>query len=257
MLRSYIQRGAILLLIAAMLFAGCGDRKEEAGGKGHGHDHGAESPSGASFKAGQGVRVTDETRKILGLKIADVTEEKLPHEIRFTAQVDDALPNRLVPATNRTARTLLASGWVTPAQAALIRAGMAVQFVTPSGDTVEGTVQKVHSALASGDAEIEATLSDFAAFKPGDFVSAIITLPRTNTVTVIPQSALLRTSEGTFIYVVNGPAYFRTAVKVGATSHGRVEITGGLLAGDAVVTTPVQTLWLIELRAVKGGWHSH
>jgi len=36
-----------------------------------------------------------------------------------------------------------------------------------------------------------------------------------------------------------------------------VEIVDGLLAGDAVVTKPVQTLWLIELRATKGGGHSH
>ena len=36
-----------------------------------------------------------------------------------------------------------------------------------------------------------------------------------------------------------------------------VEITDGLLAGDQVVTKPVETLWLIELRATKGGGHSH
>ncbi len=74
---------------------------------------------------------------------------------------------------------------------------------------------------------------------------------------VVPQSALLRTSEGTFVYAVNGDAYFRTAVKVGTEADGWVEITDGLLAGDAVVTKPVQTLWLIELRATKGGGHSH
>jgi hypothetical protein len=30
-----------------------------------------------------------------------------------------------------------------------------------------------------------------------------------------------------------------------------------LLEGDTVVTRPVQTLYLIELRATKGGGHSH
>ncbi len=249
---------ASALLMAGLLLMGCnpkdgdghGHGKEEAGGKEHGHDHGAESPSGASFKAGKGVSVTDETKRILGLKVADVTEDKLPHEIRFTAQVYDTLPTRPI-------RTALASGLVAPAQAALVRAGMAVRFSAPSGATAEGTVKEVHAALALGDAEIDAFLPADAAFKSGDFVSAILTLPRTNTVTVIPLSALLRTSEGNFVYAVNGPAYFRTAVKVGATSNDRVEITDGLLAGDAVVTTPVQTLWLIELRAVKGGGHSH
>lgn len=261
------QRAAyvLTLLVAGLFLTGCNHKegdghdhgKEEAGGKEHGHDHGAESPSGASFKAGKGVSVTDETKKILGLKVADVTEEKLPHEIRFTAQVYDTLPNRLTPVTNRPARTVLVSGFVALAQAALVRTGMTVHFSAPSGATAEGTVKEVHSALALGDAEIDAFLPADAAFKSGDFVSAILTLPRTNTVTVIPQSALLRTSEGNFVYAVNGPAYFRTAVKVGAESNDRVEITDGLLPGDQVVTTPVQTLWLIELRAVKGGGHSH
>jgi hypothetical protein len=100
---------ALTLLTAGLFLTGCNHKegdghdhgKEEAGGKEHGHDHGAESPSGASFKAGKGVSVTDETKKILGLKVADVTEEKLPHELRFTAQVYDTLPNRLTPVTNR------------------------------------------------------------------------------------------------------------------------------------------------------------
>jgi multidrug efflux pump subunit AcrA (membrane-fusion protein) len=63
----------------------------------------------------------------------------------------------------------------------------------------------------------------------------------------------LRAVDGTFVYAVNGDSYFRTAVKVGAESESMVEITDGLLAGDAVVTKPVDVLWLIELRATKGG----
>jgi len=253
------------LLAAGLLLTGCNHKegdghdhgKEGADGGHEGHGHGAESPSGASFKAGKGVSVTDETKKILGLRVTDVVEEKLPHQIQFTAQVYDKLPNRLTPVTNRSGRTLLASGFVAPAQAALVRAGMTVQFTSPAGVRAEGTVKEVHSSLALGDAEIDAHLPDSGTFKSGDFVSGSITLARTNEVAVIPLSALLRTSEGTFVYAVNGDAYFRTAVKAGAESGDRVEITDGLLAGDSVVTTPVQTLWLIELRAVKGGGHSH
>ena len=80
---------------------------------------------------------------------------------------------------------------------------------------------------------------------------------REEAVAAIPQSALLRTTEGSFVYAVNGDAYFRTAVKTGAEVDGWIEITDGLLAGDQVVTRPVETLWLIELRATKGGGHSH
>ena len=253
------------LLAAGLLLTGCNHKegdghdhgKEGAGGGHEGHGHGAESPSGASFKAGKGVSVTDETKKILDLKVVDVAEERLSHQVQFTAQVYDALPNRLTHITNRPTRTLLASGLVAPAQAALVRAGMTVQFTNPAGATAKGTVKEVHSSLALGDAEIDAVLPESTGFKSGDFVQGTLTLPRTNMVSVIPQSALLRTPEGTFVFAVNGPAYLRTAVKVGAESNDRVEITDGLLAGDAVVTQPVQTLWLIELRAVKGGGHSH
>lgn len=255
------------LLLASSLITGCGRKegdghdhaKEEGHSEedGHGHGHGEESPSGASFKAGKGVIVTDETKKILGLEVADVMEELLPQTIQFVAQVYDTGRNHLTPVANSPSRMLQASGFVAPAEAALVRAGMAVRFNARTGATAEGVVKDIHSSLALGDAEIDAILPNSDGFKPGDFAPAIITLPRTNTVTVIPLSALLRTSEGNFVYAVNGTAYYRTAVKIGATSSDRVEITDGLLAGDQVVTTPVQTLWLIELRAVKGGGHSH
>ena len=67
----------------------------------------------------------------------------------------------------------------------------------------------------------------------------------------------MRAADGTFVYTINGNAYFRTAVKIGAEAEGFVEVTDGLLSGDVVVTKPVEKLWLIELRATKGGGHSH
>ncbi|MHB9009863.1 MAG: hypothetical protein ACYDC1_23380, partial [Limisphaerales bacterium] len=76
------------LLVAGSLLVSCG-RKESDGDKdGDGHDHGAEkagdkdngqghgeeeSPSGASFKASKGVIVTEETKKLLGVEVTDVT----------------------------------------------------------------------------------------------------------------------------------------------------------------------------------------
>jgi multidrug efflux pump subunit AcrA (membrane-fusion protein) len=74
---------------------------------------------------------------------------------------------------------------------------------------------------------------------------------------VVPKSAVLASAEGNFVYVVNGEAYLRTAVKTGVEAEGLVEVTDGLLAGDVVVTRPVEKLWIIELRATKGGGHSH
>jgi hypothetical protein len=46
-------------------------------------------------------------------------------------------------------------------------------------------------------------------------------------------------------------------VRTGAESSEYIEITDGLYAGDIVVSNPVEMLYLIELRATKGGGHSH
>ena len=76
-------------------------------------------------------------------------------------------------------------------------------------------------------------------------------------VLTVPRSAVLEAAGGTFVFVVNGATYLRTAVKTGARSADHVEITDGLYAGDTVVTTAVDQLWLAELRLTKGGGHSH
>jgi multidrug efflux pump subunit AcrA (membrane-fusion protein) len=74
---------------------------------------------------------------------------------------------------------------------------------------------------------------------------------------VVPGSAVLETVYGPFVYVANGRALLRTAVRLGARRGGDVEITDGLYGGDQVAVRPVETLYLIELRATKGGGHSH
>src|SRR5262245_7535677 len=84
-----------LLLTVLAVCVGCshkddhdhGQKESHANDGGHGQDHGAASPSGASFKPGKGIMLTEETRKILGVEVVDVTEGKLPTQIRLTVQV--------------------------------------------------------------------------------------------------------------------------------------------------------------------------
>jgi multidrug efflux pump subunit AcrA (membrane-fusion protein) len=150
------------------------------------------------------------------------------------------------------------SGFVPLNKAATLRPGQPVQIQTRTNESLAGVVLAVEQPLSLGESEVIVGLTNATdKLKPGDFLAAVITLPRDESVATIPRPALLRTSEGPFVYAVNGDAYFRTAVKVGSEADGWVEITDGLLAGDQVVTKPVQTLWLIELRATKGGGHSH
>ena len=257
-------------LLAVLVSGGCGHKegdghdheKEEAHGKddghAHRHGHGAESPSGASFKAGKGVIVTEETKKLLGVEIADVAERKLPNEIGFTVQVFGEKHHHLLNQEDHSACDVHGAGFVSTNTAAAVQVGQFVRLLNGTNGALAGVVLAVQKALALGEAEIVVGISNATTtLKPGEFVAARISVPRADAVAAIPQSALLRTSEGSFVYAVNGDAYFRTAVKTGVEADGWVEIADGLLAGDQVVVQPVQTFWLIELRAVKGGGHSH
>lgn len=70
---------------------------------------------------------------------------------------------------------------------------------------------------------------------------------------VLPAPALLRTSEGAFVFAQNGQRWLRTQVRVSAESAGMAEIADGLLEGDVVAVAGVWDLWLAELQAIKGG----
>ena len=252
-----------LILLCACGGAGCSkkesktDSKEEAGKEGgHGHEEG-EEPPGASFKPGKGVILTDETREILGVEVVDVTEQKLPKEFSFNVQVFGEKHHHQRDTNDHSGCDVHASGLISSNAAAALKSGQPVQ-VLKATNSIAGVVLTVQKALSMGESEVVVGLSNAAtALKAGEFLSARITQPRDEAVPVIPKSAVLRTSEGTFVYVVNGTAYFRTAVVTGSQAGGFVEIKEGLLPGDQVVTKPVETLWLIELRATKGGGHSH
>ena len=251
--------------LCSFLLAGCGKKseanhdpaKEEAGEK-DAHGHGEEAPAGASFKPGKGVIFTDETRTILGVEVVDVTEQKLPREFTFNVQVYGEKHHHQLNPEDHSGCDVHASGLVSSNVAATVKAGQLVKILKATNTIAAGVVLNVQKALALGESEIVVGISNAATIlKAGEFLSASIAQPREDVVTVVPKSAVLQTSEGAFVYAANGDAYFRTAVKLGSQGGGFIEITDGLLAGDRVVTTPVETLWLIELRATKGGGHSH
>ncbi len=235
------------ILSLALLGTGCSgnqgaaENKEEAG-----HE---ESPSGASFKAGKGVALTDETRKILNVEIADVAEENLPQVVRFNAQV--------FADRTHTGYDLHGSGFLPAEKAAFLKPKQPVRL-TAGNEILEGFVVGIQKALAHGENEVIVGITSVGTkIRDGEFVTVVVVLPREKPVTVVPSSSILETAEGTFVYAVNEASYYRTAVKTGSENEGKTEIVDGLYLGDQVVTKPVETLWLIELRATKGGGHSH
>lgn len=70
---------------------------------------------------------------------------------------------------------------------------------------------------------------------------------------LIPLTAILQTSEGTFAYVVNGTRLLRTPLRLGARKGATIVVTEGLFEGDSVAVAGVNYLWFAELQSLKGG----
>ena len=86
-----------------------------------------------------------------------------------------------------------------------------------------------------------------------DFCSVRWQMASVDAPVAVPDSALLKTTEGVFVYLVKDKRFVRTEVMTGAMGEGFTEINEGVASGDMVVTNPVQTLWLTELKLKTGG----
>ena len=253
------------------ILTGCGHKEHdghshnhshgtEGEAHGHGHEHEQNEGTSATFKPGEGVRLSEETRKNLGVEIAAVTERKLPMEIQFTAQVFGEDHKATAAETYHAECTAKATGLIAQEKAGPVRPGTPLQLRTKSGEPLSGVVLGVTKALAIGDVEVIMGITNAAAqLTSGDFLSVAITIPREQPAWVVPSAAVLRSAQGSFVYVVKGEAYFRTAVKTGVEAEGMVEISDGVAAfkPPEARNAAVEKLWLIELRATRGGGHSH
>jgi hypothetical protein len=213
--------------------------------------------TGASFKEGVGIQLGETTRVSIGLELATVEERVLAADVRVTAQVyreaHEASQNQ-----GEAAGYAYASAWVDPALAERLPPHTGLQV--EGHPSVTGRVLRVDRTASAngGRAELLLQLPDGEhPWKIGTFVHLSPLDAAGPPVTVIPDSAVLETVYGPFVYVVNGRSLLRTAVRLGARSGHAVEVIDGLYGGDQVAVRPVETLYLIELRATKGGGHSH
>ena len=193
--------------------------------------------NGAQFKKGEGLSLTEEMSKSIGLQTADVEEQKIASRLQFTL-----LPR---PGTNE------ATGWLKAGQAEKIQTGADVEVSSQPGK--KGKVKSVEKQVLSTLMDYEITVVTEDPLAAGAEVQASVLLPEAEAAASIPRSALLSTAEGHFVYAKNGKFYYRMGVTVGAMNENHVEITEGLYAGDEVVTTPVMSLWMAELQVLRGG----
>ncbi|MCC6415613.1 MAG: hypothetical protein IT582_06865 [Opitutaceae bacterium] len=223
---------------AVLVFVGCGKpaSSEEAG-----HDHsehaGAdESAEGVTFKEGRGLQIPSNVVKALNVLTVEAEERPLSAELQITAQIFALQPR------------VLASSRLTVEQAEPLEKSAFTGAKLVSIDRATITATRLVDLIFELDASSKHQL--------GDFVTIALAVEPT-TVLTVPRSAVLEGAASTFVYVVNSGAYLRTPVTTGARSADFIEITDGLYAGDVVVVTPVDQLWLSELRLTKGGGHSH
>ncbi len=197
------------------------------------------------FSAKHGLLLPEQTRNALGLKTVEVTEGKLDSTMDLQLRVYE-----------RKGETALASGSVTSEEAARLKAGQVLEVVMKNGQSRAAKIAQVSERLAreTGLAEVLVEIPDAVeAVSAATFVSAKVKLKSGKSAVTVPRSALLRSSEGQFVYTVSGDHFVRTAVRTGSGNAESVEITDGLYAGDQVVSQPVMPLWMTELAAVKGG----
>lgn len=226
------------VLVVALALAGCQPKPGESAG-------GEKSVEiGPKYSAKNGLHVPDDTRLSLGLKIVEVTEQKVPATLVVQLRI-----------YQNGKESILASATVTPEEVIALKRGQAVR-ATVSDANLTGQVTKVNDELlkATGMAEV---LVEFrnppGGSVVGAFLPANVELDSAASVVTIPRAALLECSDGHSVYTVSGESFVRTPVKVGAISGDLVEIKDGLYAGDQVVLQPVMSLWMTELAAVKGG----
>jgi hypothetical protein len=227
----------LLVLLGAVALTGC-KQSEKAGN---------ESISVSLFKQGKGVLFSEETRKLFGIEVAEVTERPMQHRVEKSAQV-----YRIGANGGPSSAVLL----VEAEEAAALTAGKPVQIRTEQKPQLAGKLVRLDGRAKAALGQVEAIL-EFAdpakEFEAGEFVLAAFSIGEPKPALVVPESAVLLAADGSYVYAVNGTHLTRTRVKTGAVSEGLVEIQDGLYAGDSVVVKGVQNIWLVELSAIKGG----
>lgn len=190
--------------------------------------------TGATFREGSGIFLSDETRTAIGLVVAEVEDVSLTPEFHALAQVFQNTNGIRAVASI----PLEAVDRFEPVGAYLLRYD---RMLTPKTGRVEALLE----------------LPDTEHHLIGDFVRIRFVGKEKKDSAAIPASAVLRTAYGDFAFVRNGNALLRTAIRTGVQQGDLVEILDGLYIGDEIAVTAVEALYLTELRATKGGGHSH
>jgi multidrug efflux pump subunit AcrA (membrane-fusion protein) len=189
------------------------------------------------------------------------TRTKLNALLGLPQNMPMRIRNPLLPPHNRLdVNRLVLAAFVNPRLAEKLKGGESATLKTHDA-SYEARVWRIDPVSKEAVNSVEAILQILdprKTLKVGEFVSGSVTESGAKEIVLtIPRSAVLETAVGKFAFVQNGDYLLRTLITTGAENADYAEITDGIYAGDVVATNPVETLYLIELRATKGGGHSH
>ncbi len=232
---------ALLFLFAVVGLTGCNPMRTDTATP--------EAETVAIFKDGKGVLFSEETRKLFGVEIAEAAEKPVRQCVQKVAQVyrpgGDGSPCR--------ATLLLGVD-----ESKVLKVGQPVSLKAAHRERVEltGWLVRLDAQAYAALGQVEA-LVEFSDPQQqcavGTFLTATFTNAEVKFALVVPESALLTAADGCYVYTVNGSHFTRTRVKAGTASDGFIAIEDGLYAGDSVAAKGVESLWLVELSALKGG----
>jgi multidrug efflux pump subunit AcrA (membrane-fusion protein) len=196
------------------------------------------------FHKGKGVWLPEQIRSEFGLVVEEVSEKRFSKKIQKQAQVF-----RSSEATGEA--VIFLSG----AEAKELRRGQAVRLTFRDEPVFSGTLTRIENGMRAVSEQFEGVI-EFPVREgvvAGMFFEAEFELPAGPAVVAVPKGAVLQTAQGTYVYARNGGHLIRTAVKTGFSQDGFIEIVDALYTGDAVVTKGIESVWLVELSALKGG----
>ncbi len=135
----------------------------------------------------KGLLLPEDTRLSLGVRVAEVTEQRVSATLELSLRVYQVGDNG-----GR------ASGTVAPEQAKSLKSGQAVEMKATDGHTFSGKVTHLNDDLEKATGSIEVLVefppSPDAVFT-GAFLQAHVTLDAAENVVSVPRAALLQCSE--------------------------------------------------------------
>jgi hypothetical protein len=209
----------------------------------------------ASFDPNKGLYLPEATRQGMGIVTALVQKKTFQAEQTIKFQVFREADEQPLPGMSYRSGYAYASTILTGQKTnlALGQEGEVMEKRDPQ-KTPTATLIQMNALPNSNQSEFLVEIIDPQhQFILAEFCTVRWKSAAVDATTTVPDSALLKTTEGDFVYVQKEDRFVRTEVKLGATGEGFTEITEGVAAGDSVVTNPVQTLWLTELKLKSGG----